>query len=325
MVRVGILGTSRIARLLFERTLKGVKITAVASREQSKATAYARQYDIERAYGSYEELLQDVNLDAVYVPLPQSLHAEYAVKAARAGKHVLVEKPAALTSSEVGRMIRTCKRHRVFLMEGLMYRFLRIHRRVKAMVDEGAIGTLHYIDFNWCVNARAVGRTGFRFERTMGGGALYDLGIYGIDFMRFLFPEDRPRLLSACTFRKDRKSVDEFTHAVFSVHGVIVAVTVAYNTDANYYTLSGDKGAIHVPRGVAGRPVDTMLQVHLLDGDKRYEERFPAENAYILELEHFACCIDKGEEPMVSSRDSRENLAMLEQVFEEAVQLRTLR
>ena len=325
MVRVGILGTSGIARLLFQRPLQGVEITAVASREQSRAAGYAREYKIARAYGSYEELLRDVDIDAVYIPLPQSLHAEYAVKAARARKHVLVEKPVALTSNEVGRMIRACRRNGVLLMEGLMYRFLPIQRRVKTMIDGGAIGTVRYIDFNWCVNARAIGRTGFRFERSMGGGALYDLGIYGIDFMRFLFLEDRPRLLSACTYRKDRKSVDEFTHAVFSVHGVIVAVTVAYNTDANYYTLSGDKGAIHVPRGVAGRPVDTMLQVHLLDGDKRYEERFPAENAYILELEHFACCIDKGEEPMVSSRDSRENLAMLEQVFEEAVQLRTLR
>ena len=310
--------------MLFQRPLQGVEITAVASREQSRAAAYAGEYDIERVYGSYEELLLDVKLDAVYIPLPPSLHAEYAVKAARAGKHVLVEKPAALTSSEVGRMIRACRRNRVLLMEGLMYRFLPIHRRVKAMIDGGAIGTLRYIDFNWCVNARAMGRTGFRLERTMGGGALYDLGIYGIDFMRFFFPEDRPRLLSACTYRKDRKSVDEFTHAVFNVHGVIAAVTVAYNTDANYYTLSGDKGAIHVPRGVAGRPADTMLQVHLLDGDKRYEERFPAENAYILELEHFARCIEKGEEPLVSPRSSLENIKMLEQVVEKAVYLRAL-
>jgi xylose dehydrogenase (NAD/NADP) len=321
MVRIGILGTSRIARLLFQRPLQGAQIAAIASREQSRAAAYAREYNIPRFYGAYDDLLGDASLDVVYIPLPQSLHAEYTVKAARSGKHVLVEKPAALTAKEVSTMIRACERHGVLLMEGLMYRFLPIQQRVKQLVVDGTIGALRYIDFNWCVNARATGRTGFRFERKMGGGALYDLGVYGIDFMKFLSPGGRPRIFFASTYRKDRRSVDEFTHALLTVDGIVAAITVSYATDANYYTLSGDKGSIHVPRGVAGRVVDTLLQVHLLDGDKRYEEHFPAVNSYILELEHFARCIEKGEEPMVTPRVTLENIRLVEQVFKKAILL----
>jgi predicted dehydrogenase len=101
-----------------------------------------------------------------------------------------------------------------------------------------------------------------------------------------------------------------------------VTITCGYNTDANYYTLSGEKGAIHVPRGVAGRPVDTMLQVHLLEGDKRMEEHFPAENSYILELEHFARCIEDRQEPLATGQNSLKNIRIMERVFANALHLR---
>ncbi len=294
---------------------------AIASREAARAAEYARLYGIPRSYGNYNDLLGDVGIDAVYIPLPQSLHAEYTVKAARSGKHVLVEKPAALTAREVSSMIHACERHGVLLMEGLMYRFLPIQQRVRQLVGDGTIGRLRYIDFNWCVNARAIGRNGFRFDKRLGGGALYDLGVYGIDFMKFLMPRGKPRLLFAGTYRQNRSSVDEFTHALFAVDGIVVSVTVSYATDANYYTISGEKGSIHVPRGVAGRVVDTLLQVHLLEGDNRYEEHFPAENSYILEMEHFARCIEKGETPVISPRVSLENIRMVEQIIGKSVAL----
>src|SRR5262245_3656526 len=108
MIRFGILGTARIARAFLGYPLDGVEIQAVASRDLNRAHQFADEYQIPRRFGSYDELIADADLDAVYVPLPPHLHCEYTLKAARQGKHVLMEKPAALTAAEMQQMISAC-------------------------------------------------------------------------------------------------------------------------------------------------------------------------------------------------------------------------
>ncbi len=275
MVRVGILGTARIARAFFDAPLHGVEISAIASREKSRGEAFAKEFNIPLCCGSYEQLLADRAIDAVYIPLPQHLHCEYTVKAAQAGKHVLVEKPAALTSTEVHSMIDACKEHNVFLMEAFMYRFKRIQKRLKEIVVSGRIGRVTYIDFNWCFHIGTLARSAFRMDPRTGGGALYDLGIYGIDFMRYVTDEE-PKLLHAQIHRDTPDGVDMFSHAVFSVAGATATVTASFTTDANYYAVNGEKGSIYARSALAGRPVENVLQIHLLGGDELIEERVPA-------------------------------------------------
>jgi xylose dehydrogenase (NAD/NADP) len=317
MVRFGILGVARIARLFPARGMAHASIVAVASRDLRKAEAFAREHGIDRSYGSYEALLEDPSVDAVLIPLPHHLHCEYTVKAAEAGKHVLVEKPAALSVAEVETMAAACRAHNVLLMEGLMYRFKKIHRRVKEFVDSGLLGRVHYIDFNWCFNIHAMGRTGFRLDPGVGGGALYDVGVYGADFLHFLTGKT-PRLLAAQIHRTAPGGVDMLTHATCDMEGVLGTITCGYTSDANYYAVSGEQGALMVPGSVAGRIVDNSIEIHLHEGDKRYQETFVAENPYQSEMDYFAECIDAGRQPAVDSMNSARNIGLIEEIIRRA-------
>lgn len=314
MVRFGILGTARIARAFFRDRLDGLQITAVASRSIDKARAFAAEYDIRKIYGGYDELLADPDIDAVYIPLPQHLHAEYVVKSAKAGKHILLEKPAALTGTEIRSMAVACRKHGVIFMEGYMYRFLRYHNRAKEIVAQGTIGELRYIDYNVSVNAWERGFSGFRLDRKLGGGALYDLGIYGIDFLRFATDKE-PKLLKSFMKRRKDDGIDVFTHAVYRIGNVIATLTSGYNTDANYYTLSGERGSIHSPVALSGRPDPQLLSIHLHDNNRRYEERFPAENPFKWEIEYVARCIKKNEQPFLGLENSLRNMKLLDELF----------
>jgi len=320
MIRFGILGTARIARAFLGIPLDGVVIQAVASRTLERANQFADEFHIPKRFGSYEELLSDREMDAVYIPLPQHLHCEYTLKAADAGKHVLVEKPAALTADEVKRMLSACKGRNVLFMEGFMYRFMKIHQRAKEIVRTGVIGALRYIDFNFGFHIGIRGRTGYRMVKEMGGGALYDLGIYGLDFIRFI-TECEPVLLQSFTQRRSKNEIDEFTHALYKVGEAVASMTCAFNTDANYYVLSGEKGTVTSPVGISGRTFPNVLRIHLLEGDKRYEEEFPSENPYKAEIEHFARCIESGEEPLIRGTDSLRNMELLEQLLNMSIPL----
>lgn len=313
MVRFGILGTAHIARAFCGEPLRNASLTAIGSRDRSKARAFAEQYTIPLAFGSYEEVINSPHVDAVYIPLPQHLHAEYTIRAARAGKHVLVEKPGALTAAEAQDMDQACKENGVMLMEGFMYRFKQIHARVRDIINGGEIGDLRWIDFNWCFNIRALERSAFRLQRDAGGGVLYDLAIYGIDFLRFLFNED-PVLHHAVMKMSPGESVEMFSHSCWKVQDAFAAVTVGYLNDANAYTISGETGSLYVPGSLSGRKVENVIQVHLLRGDERREERFAPENPYTKELEYFSECIETSTEPVPGGQSMVRNLKLLEQV-----------
>lgn len=317
MIRFGILGAARIARAFFREPLHGVEISAVASREQSTANAFAREFGIQRAYGGYEALLADPNIDAVYIPLPQHLHAEYTIKAAKAGKHVLVEKPAALNSAEVKRMTEACSKHGVLYMEAFMYRFLRIHNRVKEIIHEGTIGELRHIDYHLSFNAWARGLEGFRMHRNTGGGALYDLGIYAMDFLHFI-TEKEPKLVKAYMRRAGKNGIDLFTHAVYSIGNVIATVSCGFNCDANYYTLAGELGSIHSPVALSGRPDQHSLLLHFHKDNSRREEHFKPESPFKHEMEYFARCIERNEKPFLGGENSLKNMKLLDELFKKA-------
>jgi len=317
MVRFGILGTAKIAQAFLGHRFENAEILAVASRDPSKARAFAAKHGISRFYGSYERVLADPDIDAVYIPLPQHLHCEYVIKAAEARKHVLVEKPAALSVSEIERMMVSCENNGVLFMEAFMYRFKRLHHRVKEIIESGLIGKLHYIDFNWCFNIHKLARSDFRLKRETGGGALYDLGVYGVDFFRFVAGRE-PRLNEAYVRRDSPDGVDTFSHVICTIGDICAAMTCGFTSDANYYVVSGELGSIYVPGSLSGRYVENLLQVHLHEGDNRYEECFAPENPYVNELEYFARCVESGQVPTPGFGDSLGNLKFIEAIFRHA-------
>jgi predicted dehydrogenase len=313
MVRIGILGTAAIARPFFGAPLHHATITGIASRSASQAAAFAKEFGIPAHYGSYDALLADPSIDAVYVPLPPALHAEWTIRAARAGKHVLLEKPAAPSSADVERMIEACEASRVVYMEAFMYRFKAIHRHVRELVMDGTLGPLRFIDFSWCFNIEALKRSLFRLDPAHGGGALNDLGIYGIDFLRYLgMPV--PTVVHATIERHRGDGVDSFAHIVLRSGSTLMALTAGFTCDANYYTLGGEKGSVYVSGSLAGRVVPNAVHMHLFENDQRSEEVFPAENPYVAEMDRFAQCIEQNERPESNAEGSLSNIRVLEEI-----------
>jgi predicted dehydrogenase len=188
-MRLGILSTARINRLLLAgagRTDR-VEVTAVASRERSRAESYAREHGIERAYTSYEELLEDRSLDAVYIPLPNSMHVDWSVRALEAGKHVLCEKPLSRRPDDVERAFDAADRAGRILAEAFMFRHNPQTARLVALVEDGAVGRLRLVRaaFSFTI----VGEANIRLAAELDGGALMDVGSYCVSGARLLAGE----------------------------------------------------------------------------------------------------------------------------------------
>ena len=189
VMRLGVLSTARINRLLLAgaRETDRVEVTAVASRERSRAESYAREHGIERAYGSYEELLEDGSLDSVYIPLPNSMHVDWSVRALEAGKHVLCEKPLSRRPDDVERAFDAADRAGRILAEAFMYRHNPQTARVKELVAEEAVGRLRLVRaaFSFTIADEA----NIRLAAELDGGALMDVGSYCVSGARLLAGE----------------------------------------------------------------------------------------------------------------------------------------
>jgi len=186
-------------------------VAAIASRSPGRAADAVSRFAIPRAYGSYAELLASPDIDAVYIPLPNHLHTEWTIAAASAGKHVLCEKPLALTSADARRMIEHCERAGVALMEAFMYRLHPMWRTVIGLVNDGRIGELRAIQTVF--SYRNEDPANIRNDATKGGGALFDIGCYAIDLARMLF-DGEPTGVQATMRRDDRFGTDVMTSAV---------------------------------------------------------------------------------------------------------------
>jgi predicted dehydrogenase len=307
-LRWGILGTARINRMLIPPLQASAdnRLLAVASRELARGEAYAREWRIGRAHGSYEALLADPEIDAVYIPLPNHLHAEWTIKAARAGKHVLCEKPLALTTEDVDAMASACREAGVVLAEGFMYRHHPQTLKVKQLLDEGAIGTLRYL------------RGAFSFELTRpndvrlrpewGGGCLWDVGCYPVSFARFLVGREPLEVYGSQVLGPT--GIDEcFAGQAVFPGDVLFQFDAGFRApDRAEMELSGTKGwiRIHHPwRPEQDHPL-------LLHREGRTEEiSAPGEDRFLLEVEDLCAAVRGGRPPRVSLSDSRANVAAL--------------
>ncbi|SFA94088.1 Predicted dehydrogenase [Rhizobium sp. NFR07] len=186
MLRFGILSTAKIARDAVMPAIQDAEncvVTAVASRDVTKARALADRFGAPHAFGSYDEMLGSDVIDAVYIPLPTSQHVEWAIKAANAGKHVLVEKPLALKASEIDALIEARDRNRVIVSEAYMVTYAPVWLKVRELLKEGAIGELKHVQGAFSYFNRDAGN--MRNIPELGGGALPDIGVYPTIAARF--------------------------------------------------------------------------------------------------------------------------------------------
>jgi predicted dehydrogenase len=243
-VRWGVLGAADIAVRKVIPAMRGSELSrveAIASRSAERAAAAAAQLGIPRSYCSYEALFEDPEIEAVYIPLPNHLHAKWTIAAAGAGKHVLCEKPLALSSSDAREMVTAADRAGVKLMEAFMYRLHPLWVEVRRRVEEGTIGEVLAIQSFF--SYRNVDGANIRNIAEFGGGALYDVGCYPVNVARMLFGAE-PTEVKGLIRRDERFGTDAVTTAILDFDGRHASFTCSTQLE--------DDQRVHI-QGTAGR------------------------------------------------------------------------
>jgi predicted dehydrogenase len=320
MFQWGVLGTGRIARKFTAalRPSEDVGVLALASRDAARAEEAARELGVTRAYGAYESLLADPDVQGVYIALPNHLHAAWTISAARAGKHVLCEKPLALTLAEAEAMFGAAREHGVWLMEAFMHRFHPQTLAVQRLLAEGALGRVRLVRVDFGMLQSRDRETRWRPE--MGGGSLYDLGCYALNFARMAIGEAPARV--SATAHWSVGGVDELLAATLEYPGGAVAqIAVDYVTSFHQTAqVFGSDGVLSLERAFTMLPdqpsfIDLWRGAHFAPLERI---EVPPANHYRLEAEGLAALTRAGhaahglpEMPLVETLDNTATIEAL--------------
>ena len=318
-IRWGILSTARIARRSvgpgIGKARNGV-LRAVASRSPERAREFAAALEIPRAYGSYEELLADPGIDAVYIPLPTSLHHRWVIAAAQAGKHVLVDKPFAVDAAEAVEMVDACRAAGVQLIEGFMYRYDPRHSRLRELVAEGAVGELRQVSTAFCFPITR-DAANVRLSTELAGGALGDLGTYCVSVSR-LHMGGEPRRLVARMTDDPEFGVDFDGNALLEFdQGRAAMVAFSFQTSRRHFLeLVGTEGTLRVERHVLAPEESTSIEIQTVRGT--VTERFAPFDSYQAEVENLGDAIRGEAAPLVDGDEAIRQMRVLDAVRESA-------
>jgi D-xylose 1-dehydrogenase (NADP+, D-xylono-1,5-lactone-forming) len=302
-LRIGVLSSARIARSFVDavRPSSRITVSAVASRSLSKAQAFAAELRVPRSFGSYEALLADGDIDAIYNPLPNSMHAPWSIKAARAGKHVLCEKPLAGSGAEARAMFEAARAAGVHLVEGFPYRAQPQTLKLRELLAAGTIGKLRLIHTSF--GFTLTDPTDIRLDSALGGGAMMDLGTYCVSLIR-LAAAARPRRVTATALWSSSNpaaAVDRTLAATLEfADGLIAQVTCSFDSALHRQALLvGSGGTIQTTflnHTSAAMPGSMSLRV-ITDGKPVDSVVHTAEaNGFLAEAESFADSIQRGPE-----------------------------
>lgn len=318
-IRWGVLSTAGIGK---RRVIPAMKLTnngvvaAVASRDLARAQAFAAELGIPKAYGSYEELIADPDIDAIYNPLPNSQHAKWSILCAEAGKPVLCEKPLASFATEAQKMVDAFTSRGVLFAEGFMYRFHPQAVKVKELVDSGAIGTFNTISATFCF--KIADESNIRLSKELSGGSLMDVGCYCINVMRFMTGEE-PVAAKAIADFGARTGVDERLVGLLQFpSGVMGHFDCGLRQQWTHtYELRGTEGRIQVEKGFTVQPNETPI-IRLWRGDQYEEITMPAVNHYTLMAEDFADALLNKRLPRFSGQDGVANMKVIDMLLQDA-------
>lgn len=317
-IRWGILSTARIGRRVIPaiQASRNGEVIAVCSRSLDRAEAWASQHNIPRAYGSYEQLFADGDIDAIYNPLPNSLHAEWSIRCAGAGIPTLSEKPFASDAPEAQSIVDAFEESAVPLAEAFMYRFHPQHAKVQQILAEGGIGELQIIN---CSFTHPVSdENDIRLSKALAGGALMDVGCYCVNLMRFMTGEEPDRVTGAAQFGQ-HSGVDETLAGTLAFpSGVTGHFDCGLRAFGQHtYTLKGAEGMIVVPQSfVIDRTVAGVLR-HWR-GNNYSEHIIPAVDQYQLMVEDFAEALLLGRPPRFAPSDAVNNMIVVDKLLADA-------
>jgi len=321
-LRWGILGSAAIAREevgpAIVSSSSGV-LLAVASRGQNRADSFAAELGAERSYAGYELLLHDPDIDAVYVPVPNALHASWVVAALKAGKHVLCEKPLGVDLTEVSRMRAAARRHGRLLVEGLMHRHNPRTRRLISIVRQGAIGRVRLVRSTYGYDAFAAGATSevsadIRFRPALGGGVLADLGSYCVDAILAYVPSS-PREVHSIVRRHRKTGVDTtVTGSVAFRNGAAADFYCTFEAPiGSVIEIAGDRGSIVVPDAFRV-PADRPTRIQVTVNSSEVVETFPPCNQYREQVDSFARAVRGAAPPNPPLAETARNTRLLDAI-----------
>jgi len=313
MIRWGVLSTANIGR---NRVIPAIqqssngRVTAVASRTLEKARAFADETNIPTAYGSYEELIASPDIDAIYIPVPNSEHAQWSIRCAEAGKPTLCEKPLASNAAEAQKMVDAFKARGVLFAEAFMYRFHPQTERVKQMINDGAVGEIRAMQSTFNFVAR--NEDDIRLNKALVGGSLMDVGCYCINVMRLML-DSEPSEAHALSRIGATSQVDESLSAVMAFpNGVLGHFDSSLRSYfAHTYEIRGTHGRISVEQGFV-MPKDSETLVRYWHGDQYEEIYIPPANSYTLMAEDFAAALIDGRPPRFAPEDGVANMRVID-------------
>ena len=322
-IRWGILGAANIAvKKVIPSMQKGEysEIVGIASRDLEKAKRAAHDLNIPKFYGSYDELINDAEIDAIYNPLPNDLHVEWTTKSAENGKHVLCEKPLAMSADEARKLIEIRDKTGVKIQEAFMVRSHPQWLAVRDLIAANRIGELRTINcFFSYFNADA---GNIRNKPENGGGALMDIGCYCINLPRFILNEE-PRKVAAIIRRDEQTKIDKLSSAILDFPSCVTTFTCSTQlVPFQRMQFFGTKGRIEVEIPV-NIPTDTATRIYVDNSGDLYGEKvetieIPAADQYTIQGDLFSRAILENSEQAISLEDSVKNMLVIDAIFRAA-------
>ncbi len=314
-LRIGILGAARIAPAALVRPageLEGVRVAALAARDALRAQRFAARHGIARVHPSYEALIADPELDAIYVPLPNGLHGAWTLRALEAGKHVLCEKPLAANGDEALQMQRAAEESKRVLMEAFHWRYHALAARVRAILDAGELGQLRHVEAALCFPLPLL--RDIRYDLSLAGGATMDAGCYPISLVRFLAGAE-PLVVSADA-RLLRPGVDRYMRAELRFPGGVTGRITASLLSARLIGVSaravGERGELRLLNPIAPQ---FFHRLTLRSAAGRRSERVAGEASYTAQLRAFKRAVESGEPLPTDAAHAVANMRVIDAIY----------
>lgn len=313
-IKWGILGTANIAR---KALIPGIQssengeLYAIAGRKREKVDEFNNNFHPERVYYSYEELLQDDNVQAVYIPLPNALHMEWVIKALENGKNVLCEKPIALDEFEAESMFICAFNNKKILMEAFAYIHNPLIHKMKEIIDKGTLGAIKAMDMTFTFDLTPR-ENDIRWSKSLGGGAMYDLGCYTLHLTRHLAGKEPTEVKSFV--KRTKYGVDESTTVMMNFENEFhttfhVGFTEQFNQRCHIH---GSEGSLITPLTFNEKG---SLKYYIQRGKEISEYTVESPDNYMLEATHFANVILGKEQQVISIKDSVMNASWIRRIL----------
>lgn len=316
ILKWGLLSTARINRSLIPgiRASKRSQLVAVGSRDLEKGREFAQEWDIPRIHGTYDDLLADSEVDAIYNPLPNHLHAEWTIKALKAGKHVLLEKPMALSVSEVRAIAEAAQNNKKIVTEAFMYRHHPQTLKVQELIASGAIGKVLFIHGNFTFALKLP--ADIRWNPDFGGGSIWDIGCYPLSYIRMITGFKPGSVYGAQV--KSQSGVDlTFCGSMEYPSGVMAQFYSSFGLPYHtYMEVRGTEGTLSINSPFL--PRNATVPLILRQGDAEKKILFPEVELYAGEVEDMEKAALDGQPPRLSLQESEDNIATLVAFLESA-------